>query len=214
MRQRKIKDLEQKLEDFQQYCLEDPGAYKGKWKETFGNRPLAVEIGCGKGQFVTEMAERHPDWTFLAFEGHRSVAFHALEKTRDAGVENVRFVLDYVHTLEDVFQDGEVSHIYLNFSDPWPKDRHAKRRLTSGNRLTEYARVLEPGGTLEFKTDNDALFEYSLEEVLKQDALGVDEVTRDLHVAKSPSEYVTTEYEDKFSAAGKSINFMLLRKGK
>ena len=140
------------------------------------------------------------------------MALHALEKERETGSENVRFVLQYIRSLDEIFADGEVDWIFLNFSDPWPKERHAKRRLTYGEKLKEYARVLSPGGILEFKTDNDGLFEYSLEQVLKQGCFVVEEVTRDLHVAKAPSEYVTTEYEDKFSAAGKSINFMRLKK--
>lgn len=213
MRQRRIKDLDSKIEAFRQYCIDSPGEYKGRWREEFaGSRPFAIEIGCGKGQFITRMSERYPDWMFLGFEGHRSVALHALEKERETGSENVRFVLQYIRSLDEIFADGEVDWIFLNFSDPWPKERHAKRRLTYGEKLKEYARVLSPGGILEFKTDNDGLFEYSLEQVLKQGCFVVEEVTRDLHVAKAPSEYVTTEYEDKFSAAGKSINFMRLKK--
>ena len=107
MRQRRIKDLDSKIEAFRQYCIDSPGEYKGRWREEFaGSRPFAIEIGCGKGQFITRMSERHPDWMFLGFEGHRSVALHALEKERETGSENVRFVLQYIRSLDEIFADG------------------------------------------------------------------------------------------------------------
>ena len=230
MRQRKIKNIEEKVAARPQYQVLEPAIWKGRWNEFFQREaPLGIEIGCGKGQFATRMAQLHPDWNFLAFEGNLSVGIHALEKAEESGTSNLRFILQYVQSLGDLFEDGEVSAIWLNFSDPWPKDRHAKRRLTYGSRFDEYARVLGPSGFLEFKTDNDALFDYTLEQLRSQTKFTLREMTRDLHGTARPEgafeitgrdsgqgdqaekpPIVTTEYEDKFIAAGKTINYMHL----
>ncbi len=241
MRQRKIKNLDEKLALRSRYIIEEPESLKGRWSERTGGRPLMMEIGCGKGKFISEKAAAGGEY-WLGIEGHRSVALHALEKAEALGLTNVGFILSYVNSLEDLFEDGEVAGIFLNFSDPWPKDRHEKRRLTTGRRLMEYARVLADDGVLEFKTDNDGLFEYTLGEVEKQDELELVEMTRDLHgagnvgreksvdsdggceegsdelLSNAGSEHatregvVTTEYEEKFAAEGKNINFLKLVK--
>lgn len=205
MRQRKIKNLDEKLAGFSQYTVQVPEKNRGIWSP---DKPFYVEIGCGKGQFITKLASLHPDHNYLAIEGHGSVALHALEKIESAELTNVRMILQYINGMDDVFADQELDGIYLNFSDPWPKERHAKRRLTCGRRLSEYARVIRPDGRLEFKTDNDALFEYSLEQILLQEDFEIAEVTRDLHATKSG--IITTEYEDKFAQAGKNINYVCL----
>lgn len=207
MRQRKIRNLDEKLNNLDMFQIHEPERYKGNW-----NKPCYVEIGCGKGQFISRLARLHKEWNFVAFEGHRSVALHAIEKVKAAECKNVKFVLKYVNSLEDVFQDGEVSGIFLNFSDPWPKERHAKRRLTCGSRLREYGRILSPGGFIEFKTDNDGLFRYTLEEVADQNIFQVAAVTKNLHMDYPEEEIVTTEYEDKFSGKGKNINYLKLVK--
>lgn len=211
MRQRRIKNLEEKLGSFQSLWTDAPEEYKGKWREFILSAPAAplyVEIGCGKGQFITRSAAANPEAAFLAFEGHQSVALHAVQKIAAAELPNVRLVLQYVNDLSDIFEDGEVSGIYLNFSDPWPKDRHAKRRLTSGNRIAEYGRVLAAGGFLEFRTDNDGLFAYSLEQIQEAPDFEITTVTHDLHADVSVEDLITTEYEDKFSANDKKINFL------
>lgn len=217
MRQRKIKNLEEKLNGFSAYWTREPEQYKGMWRSFIGGEGAAssalyVEIGCGKGQFITRQAVASPDALWLAFEGHESVVLHALEKTDAAGLTNVRFVLNYLNDLSEIFEDGEIDGIYLNFSDPWPKDRHAKRRLTYGKRLAEYSRALKPGGFLEFRTDNDELFAYSLDEFAAQSELKTDMVTLDLHSAVDKESLITTEYEDKFAAGGKPIHFLRVRK--
>ena len=213
MRQRKIKNLEEKLAARGRWQVPDPAEHKGHWADLFGRRaPLYLEIGCGKGQFIAEMSRRNPQWDFVAFEGQESVVLHALEKAETSDAQNVLFVPQFVHNLTDVFAEEEVSGIFLNFSDPWPKDRHAKRRLTSGGYLSDYAAILVPGGVLEFKTDNDGLFEYSVEQMAAAPGFAIEYQTRDLHHDMPEEEIVTTEYEDKFSAQGKNINYIRLRK--
>lgn len=207
MRQRKIRNLDEKLAVFSGLQVSDPAGMRGAWE-----KPCYIEIGCGKGQFVTSLARKHPDWNILAFEGHRSVALHAMEKVKREKHERVAFILRYINNFDDVFEDGEVSGIFLNFSDPWPKARHEKRRLTCGAKLKEYARILKCGGILEFKTDNDDFFEYTLGELASEEMLETVEVSRDLHVDFDKEDIITTEYEDKFSRKGKNINYVKMRK--
>ncbi len=222
MRQRKIRNLDEKLAAHGEYMIEDPEKYRGSWARAImgavpsdgcadGSNepaPFYLEIGCGKGQFLARQAEKHPDRTLLGVEGHRSVALHALEKLDAGDLHNARILLQYINGMDELFADGEVDGIYLNFSDPWPKERHAKRRLTSGKRLGEYARVLKRGGVMEFKTDNQGLFEYSLDEIRRQPEFCIVSVSRNLHADADPAELVTTEYEDKFSAQGQKICFL------
>lgn len=221
MRQRKIKNLEEKLAAYASLVEQDPASRKGRWRELFreeeapaggaDRRVFCAEIGCGKGQFIAGMGKAHPEVCYLAVEGHQSVAYHALQKAEQAGVTNVRFLLSYIDDATLVFGPGELDGIYLNFSDPWPKARHEKRRLTSGNYLSEYAGVLRSGGFIEFRTDNDGLFDFSLEQIELQPKLEIEEMTRDLHRDRDPETLITTEYEDKFSSAGKNINFVRIR---
>ncbi len=213
MRQRNIKNLGEKIEQNSRLLIEDPRKIKGRWAELFGNdNPIYLEIGCGKGNFITHHAEDEPAASFIACEGQSSVVLRALEKAEEAELNNLRIFIGYVHDLRDYFEAGELAGIYLNFSDPWPKARHAKRRLTYRARLANYMSVLRSDGFLEFKTDNDALFEFSIEEF---DAAGYEivELTRDLHNAPggqyaSKSSQFMTEYEQKFSGQGKNISFL------
>lgn len=215
MRQRKAKDLEKRLKDCSRYLIEDPGADK---KYFDGDRELFLEIGCGKGQFILKKAVENPDADFIAVEGQETVILRALEKAREYDEEkaqadgssalcNLRFMLTFVHSMGELFEDGSLSGIYLNFSDPWPKARHAKRRLTYRDRLRDYGRALKKGGFIEIKTDNDDLFDFTLEEI---DAAGcrITEQTRDLHSSSYDARLTTTEYEDKFSGRGKNINYV------
>ena len=181
--------------------------------EIFGNgNPIYLEIGCGKGNFITKHAFAEPDCNFIACEGQMSVVLRALEKAEASGSGNLRVFIDFVNDLEDYFEVGELSGIYLNFSDPWPKARHAKRRLTYRGRLQNYKKVLKPDGFIEFKTDNEGLFAFTLEEI---EACGYEmiEMSRDLHgeaqgVHGEKSRCFMTEYEEKFSGQGKNINFV------
>ncbi|CDA91885.1 tRNA (guanine-N(7)-)-methyltransferase [Firmicutes bacterium CAG:238] len=212
MRQRNIKNLSERIEQNSRLLIEEPGDCKGRWAEIFGNgNPIYLEIGCGKGDFITKHAFAEPDCNFIACEGQMSVVLRALEKAEASGSGNLRVFIDFVNDLEDYFEVGELSGIYLNFSDPWPKARHAKRRLTYRGRLQNYKKVLKPDGFIEFKTDNEGLFAFTLEEI---EACGYEmiEMSRDLHgeaqgVHGEKSRCFMTEYEEKFSGQGKNINF-------
>lgn len=213
MRQRNIKNLSERIEQNSRLLIEEPGDCKGRWAEIFGNgNPIYLEIGCGKGNFITKHAFAEPDCNFIACEGQISVVLRALEKAEASGSGNLRVFIDFVNDLEDYFEVGELSGIYLNFSDPWPKARHAKRRLTYRGRLQNYKKVLKPDGFIEFKTDNEGLFAFTLEEI---EACGYEmiEMSRDLHgeaqgVHGEKSRCFMTEYEEKFSGQGKNINFV------
>lgn len=183
---------------------------KGCWRQTFGNiRPIHIEIGMGKGRFLLQMAAAHPDINYIGMERYSSVLLRALEKydTEEFHeLENVRFLCMDAGELDNIFAPGEVDRIYLNFSDPWPKARHARRRLTSSVFLEKYGHVLIPGGGLEFKTDNQDLFEFSMEQVEKAEGWTLEMYTRDLHHdAAMNAGNIMTEYEEKFSAKGNPI---------
>lgn len=172
----------------------------------FGNdHPLWLEIGCGKGAFVCGMAERFPDINFIALERVSDVAMLAMERCKAAELPNVRFIIGDVAKLWDIFPDGIVDRICLNFSDPWPKAGHAKRRLTHRNFLEQYRRILQPDGAIFFKTDNRGLFDFSLEE-FEACNFRLENLTYDLHNSEFAAENIMTEYEKNFSEKGFSIN--------
>ncbi len=213
MRQRTVKNLEEKLEMNSSFLIADPREAKGKWHEIFGNdNPIFLEIGCGKGQFIFTYASKNPHYNYVAIEGQDNVALRALEKAEAGGLQNLRIFIDFVNDISDYFEEGELEGVYLNFSDPWPKARHAKRRLTYHKRLANYKDIIGKAGVIEFKTDNDALFDFTLEEV-EIGGFETLEMTRDLH--SSDCEYnsknITTEYEDKFRNGGKNINYIKIR---
>ena len=213
MRQRNVKNLEERLEQNSTFLIKEPREARGHWAEIFGNsNPVYLEIGCGKGKFILTRAQRNPDANFIAVEGQENVILRAMEKAEAAGLENLRLFNDFVNDLNDYFEKGELAGVYLNFSDPWPKARHDKRRLTYHKRLENYFQVMGDAGFVEFKTDNEGLFEFTLEEIalLEEKGLKMAEMTRDLHGEDCTyeSRLVTTEYEDKFSAAGKNINYV------
>ncbi|QAT42086.1 tRNA (guanosine(46)-N7)-methyltransferase TrmB [Aminipila luticellarii] len=208
MRQRKAKNMEERLAACSAYSIADGQKMKGSWKSVFQNEnDIYMELGCGKGQFVLKQAELHPDRNYIAVEGQESVVLQALEKAAAANIPNIRFLSAFMRDVTEYFEEGELSGIYLNFSDPWPKERHAKRRLTHSNFLKGYARVVKDGGILEFKTDNDSLFEFTIQEIKAND-YEIIEYSRDLHNSEFLSRHVTTEYEDKFNALDKNINFV------
>ena len=179
---------------------------KGHWSDVFGNdKPLYIEIGMGKGQFILEMARRNPDKNFIGIEKYSSVLVRALEKCEEDAPENLRFIRMDAEEILDVFATDEVSGIYLNFSDPWPKDRHAKRRLTYRDFWARYKEILKSEGQVVFKTDNRPLFDFSLEEV-EIAGWTLENVTFDLHHSEYMEGNVMTEYEAKFSAKGNPIH--------
>ena len=269
MRQRRIKGLEEKLKVYNGGVEIDPRRLKGCWNQVFEKpQPLYLELGCGKGQFATAVAETRPEHNILAIEGNRNAMLRALQKAArryvdydtslqsglretpafekllphgvfavdpaklpaGAGVRpdtlhrtdeadcvycitpNLSFANLYLRKVEDCFAGNELEGIYLNFSDPWPKARQASRRLTHRGFLEGYRQVLRPGGFLEFKTDNEGLFRFSIEE-FRESALEIVEYTEDLHAPDTEyrSAAFMTEYEQKFSAAGKPIFYCKVR---
>ena len=189
------------------YCIQNPVEYKGKWNELLGNsNPIHIEVGMGKGRFLMELAAMHPDINYMGIERYTSVLLRAVQKMEEAPLPNVHFLCIDAATLPEIFAKDEVARIYLNFSDPWPKDRHAKRRLTSSEFLARYDQFLASDGRIEFKTDNQDLFTFSLEEIDSSDKWHLDASTRDLHHDPVLNEgNVMTEYEEKFSSLGNPI---------
>ena len=253
MRQRKIKNLDEKLESLSYLTVDDGAALKGKWRSVFpeqgshsdiaepehggaeepecAGRPLFAEFGCGKGKFIAGMASLHPDRAYIAFEGNQSVVWHAMQKADAQELGNVKFCPHYIDLVGELFDDGELDGIYLNFSDPWP-------RLTAGSRLSGYIRAVRQGGTIEFRTDNDDLFDYTMDKIMMESGIRIVAVTRDLHgemeqvagridlTELTDAGYdddvldkldtmadlrVSSEYEDKFSDTGKCINYVRLK---
>lgn len=210
MRLRNVPGSDETIENSNK-AYTNPEVYKGSWKNVFGNdNEIHIEIGMGKGQFLTQMAERNPNINYIGIEKYSSVLVRALEKLEDNELDNIRFIRMDAENIENVFEKGEVDKIYLNFSDPWPKDRHAKRRLTSHRFLDRYNNVLKKDGVVEFKTDNDLLFEFSLEQA-PEAGWNIDAFTWDLHNDAELNEgNVMTEYETKFSSMGNKIHKMII----
>ncbi len=195
--------------------VHEPERNRGRWKEVFGNSsPIHIEVGMGKGRFIMEMAALHPENNYIGIEMYDSVLLRAVQKWQklEEKPANLLFIRMDARTLPEVFDEGEVERIYLNFSDPWPKDRHAKRRLTSRQFLERYDRILSRDGQVEFKTDNRDLFSFSL---LEAPAAGwkVTAHTFDLHHdPKLMQGNVMTEYEEKFSSLGNPIHKMIIER--
>ena len=210
MRLRNVPGAQERIEA-SPYVVEDPAAWKGRWRECFDrmasvqNGQLHVEIGTGKGRFLLGMAAQHPDVLFLGIEKFSSVLVRAVDKAEASGPPNLLFIRMEAELLENVFDKGEVNRIYLNFSDPWPKDRHEKRRLTSDVFLRRYREILVPQGEIEFKTDNEVLFTYSVESCM-QEGWTLTVNTRDLHGEEVLNAgNIMTEYEERFSQKGNRI---------
>lgn len=197
------------------FTIKDPEKKKGLWKkEVFGNdNEVHIEIGMGKGRFLMDMAALHPDINYVGIEKYSSVLLRALQKQEQLLLPNVIFIRMDAETITEVFAPGEVGKIYLNFSDPWPKDRHAKRRLPSREFLKRYDQILVPGGVVEFKTDNEDLFRFALDEI-EPAGWTLDAVTYDLHNDEVMNKgNVMTEYEERFSEAGNPIyKYIISRK--
>ena len=204
MRMRKKKNLAPRMEACGAWLVADPFAQRGHWQELMPDaKEIRLELGCGKGRFTAETAAAEPDVLLIAVEKVPDAMVVAMERARDAGLKNVFFVDGDAALLPDMFAPDEIDRIYINFCDPWPKSNQAKRRLTHHNFLNQYRKVLKPGGEIHFKTDNDKLFEWSLEEI-PQYGWALQEVTRNLH-ANGPVG-VMTDYEQKFHELGKNIN--------
>ena len=195
-----------------EFVIHNEEEKKGHWKEVFGNNnPIHIEIGMGKGTFIMESAKRNPDINYIGIEKYSSVLLRAIEKReQEPELPNLYFIRMDAEYIENVFDKDEVSNIYLNFSDPWPKDRNAKRRLTSDRFLKRYTNIMKKDGRVTFKTDNINLFEYSLE-TAKECGWEILYETRDLHKSEYNEENIMTEYEKKFSQLGNKINMMIIK---
>lgn len=188
------------------YVIHNPQECRGKWHEVFGNdNPVRIEIGMGKGRFIMDLARLNPHINYVGIEKYSSVLIRGIQKLEADPLPNLYFIRMEAEEITSVFAKGEVDRIYLNFSDPWPKDRHAKRRLPSREFLRRYDEILIPDGVIEFKTDNHDLFQFALEE-LEPAGWKILQVTEDLHNNVQMMEgNVMTEYEERFSSKGNPI---------
>jgi len=206
MRMRKKKNGEKRMLACADYKIDNPADYKGKWKEEIAEgKDLFLEIGCGKGTFITELAKRNPDKFYIAIEVVPDVIMLAMEKAKKEELKNVKFVCFDANDICDVFENDELCGLYLNFSDPWPKTRHHKRRLTYIGFLEKYRQVIRNGGKIFFKTDNRPLFDFSLTQFMEA-KIPLSQVCTDLHTSMWEDGNIHTEYEDNFSAKGFTIN--------
>lgn len=208
MRLRNVKAAFERIDGFEQ-IINNPTQYKGRWHEYFGNdNPIHIEIGMGKGAFLIGMARQNPNINYIGFEKFTVVLVKGLEKIeKEEGLDNLRVVrFDAEHILE-LFEPGEVDRVYLNFSDPWPKDRHYKRRLTYRDFLNKYKTILKEDGLVRFKTDNDGLFAFTLDEMKAID-MNILKETSDLHLSDYVAGNIMTEYETKFYSQGIQINMV------
>ena len=210
MRMRKKKHTEERLARCQNLLIENAEAHKGAYRKLFPlenpeQRELHLEIGCGKGAFITELAKRNPQVLFVAVEYCREAMLLAVEKAANEGLDNVLFLNADAAKLAEYFAPQEIDRIYLNFSDPWPKARHAKRRLTAPSFLEVYRIILKDGGYLRQKTDNVLLFESSLENYTLC-GWRCEDVCRDLNNSPWAEDNILTEYEVNFSGKGLTIN--------
>ncbi len=209
MRIRRKSNTEKNLQNFTDFVIvEEIGEERqGTWRKFFSDdltRELYVELGTGKGDFITEFAARNPDKNFIGLEMEREVVLKAARKIQEKNLKNVRLVIFDINNVDKIFARGEVDRLFINFCDPWPKKKHAKRRLTYVSFLDKYKKILKSGGEIHFKTDNRGLFDFSLEQFAEKN-LAVSELTFDLH-ENEPAENIRTEYENKFSAQGFKIN--------
>ncbi len=185
--------------------VHNPEEYKGRWNILFNNNsPIHVEIGMGKGRFITELAIRNPHINYIGIEKYSSVLIRAIEKRRELELSNLLLIRYDAEYITEIFDRDEISRIYLNFSDPWPKERHAKRRLTSRQFFNKYSQILKADGEVIFKTDNRSLFDFSIPEA-KEAGWLIKDVTYDLHKSKYAGDNIMTEYEMKFASEGKPI---------
>lgn len=212
MRRRNVKNAKGRIEKHQELVILNPKDYKGRWHELFGNsNPIYLEIGMGKGKFLKEHALTNPNINYIGVEKFDSVIVQAVEKIYPLELSNIKLINIDAEELLDIFESNELSKIFLNFSDPWPKNRHAKRRLTHKLFLDRYNAVLN--GSIEMKTDNRELFEFSLIS-FNQDNWNFEKLSLDLHNQENEEEnkIITTEYEEKFMNKGNNIYFVEVTK--
>ncbi|WP_310602469.1 tRNA (guanosine(46)-N7)-methyltransferase TrmB [Anaerosporobacter sp.] len=205
MRLRNVKGARENIA-VNQFVVHNPEECKGKWRELFQNdNPIHIEIGMGKGKFIQALAQNNPNINYIGIEKYSSVLIRAIEKRNELDITNLYFIRMDAEDIINIFEEGEVDQIYLNFSDPWPKDRHAKRRLTSKEFFGRYNTILKKDGVVIFKTDNRELFDFSVEEIPLAKWM-LKDVTYDLHNSEFVEGNIMTEYEERFVAEGKPIN--------
>lgn len=190
------------------FCINEPEKLKGNWsQELFNNQnPIHIEIGMGKGQFITNLAKQNHNINYIGIEKYSSVLIKAVNKIENEPLDNLRFLCFNAENITSIFNKEEINRIFLNFSDPWPKDRHAKRRLTSPEYLEKYSNIIIKSGSIEFKTDNRILFDYSVESINESKLFNISEISYDLHHDSSMNVgNIMTEYEEKFSSMGNPI---------
>lgn len=205
MRLRKKPWIPERIREFSHILVDEPAVYKGKWREFFrNNNPLHIEIATGKGRFITTLAQLNPAINYIGMEYMLDVIYYAVQNAVGKELKNMALLCFDVKHILDIFAQGEIERLYINFCDPWPKNRHAKRRLTHHDFLTRYKQVLAPGGEVHFKTDNAQLFAYSLNEFAADRDFQLKNISFDLHNSGFAGN-VMTEYEDKFGAAGIKI---------
>lgn len=209
MRLRNIPGSDEEMER-NPYVIKNAESLKGNWTSVWGNNhPIQIEIGMGKGQFILSLAKEHPQINYIGIEKYSSVLLRALQKLENEPLDNIRFLCIDAQVIESIFAPEEIDKIYLNFSDPWPKDRHAKRRLTSKEFFARYDYFLKKDGVVEFKTDNNLLFTFSLDEV-KEAGWQLEAYTFDLHHDPTLNkDNIMTEYEEKFSNLGNPIHKLI-----
>ena len=204
MRLKHIKNAENIINE-SEYVVSNPEDYKGKWNTLFNNdNPLEIEIGTGKGKFIVSLAVNNPNINYIGIEKYATPLVGAIKRLNDINIPNLKFICYDAFNINNIF-DKEIDKIYLNFSDPWPKKRHTKRRLTSPNFLDKYDLIFKNKKIIQMKTDNDMLYEYSLEEF----------TNNGYEILKTDTNYLdkyTTEYEDKFISLGKNINYIYVEK--
>lgn len=213
MRLRKVKNAYERLVSCKKYFIDSPQEYKGNWRVLFSNsNPIHIEIGCGKGQFILTLAKRNPYINYIAIEKYDSVLLRTMEKLEKETLTNIKLIILDASQICDCFNEGEIDRIYLNFSDPWPKNAHAKRRLTSEGFLQQYRYILSDSGEIHQKTDNRNLFEFSLES-FTENHWRLQHISLDLHsdLEKYPDN-ITTEFEDKWSKLGPIYRLEALKK--
>lgn len=209
MRMRKKPNMPQRIERCGAVHVADPEKHCGKWLETFfGYKALYLEIGCGRGRFTAETALKMPDTLFIGLERVPEALIIGMERAARESIPNLRYIVGEAANLRNIFAPGEAARIYINFCDPWPNNGHKKRRLTHEGFLSIYRDILRPDGEIHFKTDNDALFEFSLEQFEKS-GFALFDVTRSLH--ENGPVGVMTDYETKFHEQGVSINRCVAR---
>ena len=232
MRQRKIKEIDKKISAYEDCIVRIPENQKGRWREVFHSdvalqeetssqvviniqdSELFAEIGCGKGNFITKQACLNPHKLYIGFEGNETVIFRAMQKTKllekenPSAVSRIKFCPSYIYNPIDVFAEGELTGIFLNFSDPWPKPRHEKRRLTQPFYIKGYYHSLQRAGAIEFKTDNDNFFRYSVENLKRETGFEIEAIVEDLHKSEYMERNIETEYEHKFNNLKHKIKFV------